>query len=47
MGRNDGSVDGTRYFECEANRGVFVRAERVEVGEWGVLGVGGEEEEEI
>lgn len=36
-GRNDGSVKGTRYFEGKANCGVFVRAERVEVGEFGVL----------
>jgi len=30
-------VDGTRYFECRARCGVFVRPGRVEVGEWGVL----------
>ena len=55
VGKNDGSVAGMRYFECEPNTGVFVRAAKVEVGEWGVLGVGedgedgdeGEDMEEI
>lgn len=37
VGKNDGSVNGERVFECKANCGVFVRAERVEVGEFGVL----------
>ncbi|KAK5172567.1 uncharacterized protein LTR77_002687 [Saxophila tyrrhenica] len=36
-GKNDGSVKGRRLFECKANYGVLVRAERVEVGEFGVL----------
>ena len=26
-GKNDGSVNGVRYFQSEANRGVFVRYE--------------------
>lgn len=40
MGRNDGSVaSGERYFECGTKRGVFVRAERVEVGEFPELGL--------
>lgn len=38
-GKNDGSVKGTKYFECGANCGVFVRAERVEVGEFPPLGL--------
>jgi tubulin-folding cofactor B len=39
VGRNDGSLDGTRYWgeESEVKRGVFVRPERVEVGEFPVL----------
>ena len=28
---------GKRYFECGEKKGVFVRAERVEVGDWGLL----------
>lgn len=43
VGKNDGSVGAKRYFECERARGVFVRPDRVEKGDWGVLGVGGEE----
>ncbi|XP_055339775.1 CAP-Gly domain-containing linker protein 1-like isoform X2 [Paramacrobiotus metropolitanus] len=28
-GKNDGSVNGVRYFQCEANRGVFVRLHKL------------------
>lgn len=33
-GKNDGSVKGVRYFECKPNFGVFVRAERLEIGDF-------------
>ncbi|VDM43132.1 unnamed protein product [Toxocara canis] len=28
-GKNNGSVKGVKYFECEANHGMFVRASQV------------------
>ena len=34
VGKNDGSLKGQTYFECEKNHGVFVRPERVEVGDF-------------
>lgn len=46
-GKNDGSVKGTRYFECAANCGVFVRPERVEVGEFPVLDEFADDDEEF
>lgn len=36
-GKNDGSIKGERYFLCEKNQGIFVRADRVEVGDFGEL----------
>jgi len=46
-GKNDGSVKGAKYFECAANSGVFVRAERIEVGEFPVLDELADEDEEF
>lgn len=47
-GRNDGRVKegGTKYFVCAAKCGVFVRPERVEIGDFGVVDdlVGSDEE---
>ncbi|TVY29804.1 Cell polarity protein [Lachnellula hyalina] len=39
VGRNDGSLKGKRYWgkEGDAKFGVFVRPERIEIGEWPVI----------
>jgi tubulin-folding cofactor B len=39
VGKNDGSIGGTRYWGAESalKHGVFVRPERIEVGAWPVL----------
>lgn len=39
VGRNDGSLNGKRYWgkDGDAKYGVFVRPERVEVGDWPVI----------
>lgn len=36
VGKNDGSVEGERYFSCRMKYGGFVKAERCQVGEWAV-----------
>lgn len=46
-GKNDGSVKGTKYFECAANCGVFIRPERVEVGDFPVLDEFADDDEEF
>lgn len=46
-GKNDGTVNGKRYFECGKNCGVFLRAERCEVGDFPELDLGDEDLEEL
>lgn len=31
VGKNDGSVQGEKYFECKAKHGVFVRPSQVKI----------------
>ncbi|KAI0034469.1 CAP Gly-rich domain-containing protein [Vararia minispora EC-137] len=45
IGKNDGSVNGERYFECNMKYGVFVRPERVEVGDFPVEEINFDDEE--
>ncbi|KAI8996485.1 CAP Gly-rich domain-containing protein [Trametes punicea] len=45
IGRNDGSVKGKRYFECQPNFGVFVKPDRVKVGDFPVEEINFDDEE--
>ncbi|KAI0731029.1 CAP Gly-rich domain-containing protein [Earliella scabrosa] len=45
IGKNDGSVKGKRYFECGQNSGVFVKPDRVKVGDYPVEEINFDDEE--
>ncbi|KAG8221095.1 CAP Gly-rich domain-containing protein [Butyriboletus roseoflavus] len=45
IGRNDGSVQGERYFTCRPNHGVFVRPDKVRVGDFPVEEITFDDEE--
>ncbi|TFK19940.1 tubulin-folding cofactor B [Coprinopsis marcescibilis] len=47
FGKNDGSVQGERYFSCRPLYGAFVKPERVKVGDYPMLELDFDEDEEI
>ncbi|CCM02652.1 uncharacterized protein FIBRA_04756 [Fibroporia radiculosa] len=45
IGKNDGSVQGERYFTCRQNFGVFVRPDRLKIGDFPVEEINFDDEE--
>jgi len=46
VGKNDGSVQGERYFTCSSGYGVFVQPDRVQIGDFPELNINDEEMDE-
>jgi len=44
-GKNDGTINGKEYWPCRPKHGVFVRPERVEVGDFPPLDMFDDDEE--
>jgi len=47
IGKNDGSVQGERYFTCKPNFGAFVRPDRVKTGDFPVEEISFDDDEEM
>jgi len=45
LGKNDGSVQGERYFSCRPSYGAFVRPDKISIGEYPVVDPFEDEEE--
>ena len=47
FGKNNGSVNGKKYFSCSQNYGIFVQPDQVEVGDYPEEDIFSDEDEEL